>query len=464
MVIYEKIPLTCVTINHTFSSTSSSNNNNNNNIFLQQPPRTTTVIITRTTDSPCSPLSPTVSSPPPPFQSGNIIMNFTNTTNNKSRRSKSSQNIFSSCQCRGSNASNNDDDYLLVDGNAGDCKKVRDVDKKNINIYKDDSENPPSISVVGVDSFGKDNEKVLLEDGPPTATGGDDPSGGISGGRNRSRSISRRNSVASHLYTNFRRMSMARLSPLSLSLMSSEPLDDGGGIKNIEDYPIDGGYDDDGTAGDFGGDDTEKDIDDDENDKNRPNIDQVNNNLVCNNNNNNGNNEDLNNNPMVMMRLSKDDYDYDDDRYHQTHISTSTTSPSLKVTSSFVRRLPSTMRRESKFFPGRIRKRVILKNGNVNLSPEHVDKRHRRFLQDMFTTMVDIRWRWNLAVFTAGFLLSWLGFAVVWWLIAFSHSDFEHQSDNTWTPCINNLHSFASAILFSIETQHTIGILLLLID
>ncbi|OTF76259.1 hypothetical protein BLA29_002421, partial [Euroglyphus maynei] len=114
-------------------------------------------------------------------------------------------------------------------------------------------------------------------------------------------------------------------------------------------------------------------------------------------------------------------------------------------------------RRESKFFPGRIRKRVILKNGNINLCPEHVDKRSRRYLQDTFTTMVDIRWRWNLLVFALGFLISWFGFSVIWWLIAFSHSDFEHLHDEEWTPCVANLRNFASAILFSIETQHTIG-------
>ncbi|KAH7646298.1 hypothetical protein HUG17_1836 [Dermatophagoides farinae] len=114
-------------------------------------------------------------------------------------------------------------------------------------------------------------------------------------------------------------------------------------------------------------------------------------------------------------------------------------------------------RRESKFFPGRIRKRVILKNGNINLCPEHVDKRSRRYLQDTFTTMVDIRWRWNLLVFAMGFLGSWFGFSIIWWLIAFSHSDFEHLHDEEWTPCVANLRNFASAILFSIETQHTIG-------
>ena len=114
--------------------------------------------------------------------------------------------------------------------------------------------------------------------------------------------------------------------------------------------------------------------------------------------------------------------------------------------------------KETKIFPGRIKKRVVLKNGNVNLCKEHIDKRSKRYLQDLFTTMVDIQWRWNLLVFAMGFGLSWLGFAVLWWLIAFSHSDFDHLNNETWVPCVNNVKSFASAFLFSIETQHTIGI------
>lgn len=50
-------------------------------------------------------------------------------------------------------------------------------------------------------------------------------------------------------------------------------------------------------------------------------------------------------------------------------------------------------------------------------------------------------------------------FALIWWLIAFTHGDFEpaHQANGDWRPCVSELHSFASCFLFSIETQHTIG-------
>ncbi|CAN8030995.1 unnamed protein product, partial [Ixodes persulcatus] len=111
---------------------------------------------------------------------------------------------------------------------------------------------------------------------------------------------------------------------------------------------------------------------------------------------------------------------------------------------------------KAKIIPSRARKRVIFKNGSVNLSKEHVYKRSQRYLQDIFTTLVDIQWRWNLMVFSMGFILSWLVFAIIWWLIMFAHGDFDpHEGD--WTPCIVDVTSFTSAFLFSLETQHTIG-------
>ena len=128
---------------------------------------------------------------------------------------------------------------------------------------------------------------------------------------------------------------------------------------------------------------------------------------------------------------------------------------------------------------------------------------------------MDIQWRWTLLIFTASFVLSWLAFAVLWWLIAFTHGDLEpdhlpgnfistnvvyyyyfffcvcvysrnlisccanlqtpcdirhrwwrhclfcilldNQAASGWKPCVGNIHGFASTFLFSIETQHTIG-------
>lgn len=47
-------------------------------------------------------------------------------------------------------------------------------------------------------------------------------------------------------------------------------------------------------------------------------------------------------------------------------------------------------------------------------------------------THIDTQWRWTLLTFGLSFILSWLFFAVIWWLIAFTHGDleFSHLPDN----------------------------------
>uniref|UniRef100_A0A4Y0BMU4 Inwardly rectifying k+ channel n=1 Tax=Anopheles funestus TaxID=62324 RepID=A0A4Y0BMU4_ANOFN len=109
------------------------------------------------------------------------------------------------------------------------------------------------------------------------------------------------------------------------------------------------------------------------------------------------------------------------------------------------------------------RKRAILKNGDCNVVLSRPPRQHLRFLQDIFTTLVDAQWRWTLLVFAFSFVGSWLFFAVIWWLISYTHGDLEelhlpdNQSEIGWIPCVYNIYSFTSAFLFSIETQHTIG-------
>ncbi|XP_076332216.1 G protein-activated inward rectifier potassium channel 4-like [Tachypleus tridentatus] len=113
--------------------------------------------------------------------------------------------------------------------------------------------------------------------------------------------------------------------------------------------------------------------------------------------------------------------------------------------------------RETKVIPSYHRRRLVLKNGTTNVTIKHISKRRQRYLQDLFITLVDIQWRWNLLVFAMGFITTWLGFGIIWWLITFSHGDFEHMNDKNWEPCVHNIKSFTSAFLFSLETQHTIG-------
>ncbi|KAH3872172.1 G protein-activated inward rectifier potassium channel 3-like [Dreissena polymorpha] len=116
-------------------------------------------------------------------------------------------------------------------------------------------------------------------------------------------------------------------------------------------------------------------------------------------------------------------------------------------------------RRHDRHYSKRMRRRLVYKNGEVNITQTNIRKRRRRYLADIFTTLVDIQWRYNLLVFTLAFISSWMFFALGWWLICFQHGDLDETNikNQNFTPCVREIKSFISAILFSIETQHTIG-------
>lgn len=99
--------------------------------------------------------------------------------------------------------------------------------------------------------------------------------------------------------------------------------------------------------------------------------------------------------------------------------------------------------------------RFVAKNGACNVAHTNI-REQGRFLQDVFTTLVDLKWIHTLIIFTMSFLCSWLLFGMVWWLVAFAHGDLDQQGDD-FVPCVTDIHSFSSAFLFSIEVQVTIG-------
>nr|XP_039261151.1 inward rectifier potassium channel 2-like isoform X2 [Styela clava] len=101
--------------------------------------------------------------------------------------------------------------------------------------------------------------------------------------------------------------------------------------------------------------------------------------------------------------------------------------------------------------------RFIKKSGHCNVSHAHLSDKPQRFMADIFTTCVDLRWRWNLLLFSTAFIIR-LFFGLLYWLIAHVHGDFVEGGNET--ACINNLEAsapFTSAFLFSLETQTTIG-------
>ncbi|XP_065117430.1 ATP-sensitive inward rectifier potassium channel 14 [Paramisgurnus dabryanus] len=128
------------------------------------------------------------------------------------------------------------------------------------------------------------------------------------------------------------------------------------------------------------------------------------------------------------------------------------------------------------------RRRFVGKDGRCNVTFVNMSDRGQRYLTDLFTTCVDIRWRWMFVVFTLSFLLSWLLFGFAFWLIAAAHGDLAPPAssspssissslapleaergygpavtEETEEHCFQQVNSFMAAFLLSLETQTSIG-------
>ncbi|XP_074552365.1 ATP-sensitive inward rectifier potassium channel 12 [Halichoeres trimaculatus] len=124
-----------------------------------------------------------------------------------------------------------------------------------------------------------------------------------------------------------------------------------------------------------------------------------------------------------------------------------------------------------------VRSRFVKKNGQCNVLFTNMEEKRQRYLADIFTTCVDVRWRYLLLLFCSSFLLSWLFFGVIFYTVSLAHGDFERQKGDGFAagtlhgpssghpaggqtqkiPCILHVQGFIGALLFSMETQTTIG-------
>ncbi|XP_037323584.2 G protein-activated inward rectifier potassium channel 3-like [Pungitius pungitius] len=105
---------------------------------------------------------------------------------------------------------------------------------------------------------------------------------------------------------------------------------------------------------------------------------------------------------------------------------------------------------------GNMRQRYVTKDGKcrVNLGPI-ADK--SRFISDIFTTVVDLKFSWFLLVFTMCYILTWVAFGGIYFFGAWLRDDIAHVHDPEWKACFQNVDTFLSALLLSLESQRTIG-------
>lgn len=100
--------------------------------------------------------------------------------------------------------------------------------------------------------------------------------------------------------------------------------------------------------------------------------------------------------------------------------------------------------------------RYVRKEGNCNVVFRHVPESWLLFVTDIFTTLVEIRWRVMFLIFALSYILSWFFFGVLFWIIALAHGDINGNVDDL-DVCVYEVRGFTAAFLFSLETQTTIG-------
>ncbi|CAG5897636.1 unnamed protein product [Menidia menidia] len=101
--------------------------------------------------------------------------------------------------------------------------------------------------------------------------------------------------------------------------------------------------------------------------------------------------------------------------------------------------------------------RFVSKTGQCNIHFANMDEKSQRYISDIFTTCVDIRWRYMFLLFSLVFVVSWLTFGLAFWIIGLLHGDMEDREGDNFVPCVSQVNTFVAAFLFSIETQTTIG-------
>ncbi|XP_039206441.1 G protein-activated inward rectifier potassium channel 4-like [Crotalus tigris] len=102
------------------------------------------------------------------------------------------------------------------------------------------------------------------------------------------------------------------------------------------------------------------------------------------------------------------------------------------------------------------RQRYVTKVGKCKVSLGNIQEK-KRFLSDIFTTIVDLKYRWFLFIFSMCYIITWVVFGITYYLDAWIRDDINHIGDVEWKACIENIDNFISALLFSVESQRTIG-------
>ncbi|XP_014877171.1 ATP-sensitive inward rectifier potassium channel 15 [Poecilia latipinna] len=104
-----------------------------------------------------------------------------------------------------------------------------------------------------------------------------------------------------------------------------------------------------------------------------------------------------------------------------------------------------------------VQRRIVSKDGHNNVQIDNVEGMVKLYLHDIWTTVVDMKWRYKLTLFASTFVMTWFIFGVFFFFIGMGNGDFDSWHNSTHTPCVVNVNTLTGAFLFSLESQTTIG-------
>ncbi|KAM3602197.1 uncharacterized protein V6R79_026033 [Siganus canaliculatus] len=104
-----------------------------------------------------------------------------------------------------------------------------------------------------------------------------------------------------------------------------------------------------------------------------------------------------------------------------------------------------------------VQRRIVSKDGHNNVRIDNVEGMVKLYLHDIWTTVVDMKWRYKLTLFASTFIMTWFIFGVIFYFIGMGNGDYEVSGNSSHTPCVMNVGTLTGAFLFSLESQTTIG-------
>ncbi|CAG5870781.1 ATP-sensitive inward rectifier potassium channel 15 [Menidia menidia] len=104
-----------------------------------------------------------------------------------------------------------------------------------------------------------------------------------------------------------------------------------------------------------------------------------------------------------------------------------------------------------------VQRRIVSKDGHNKVRIDNVEGMVKLYLHDIWTTVVDMKWRYKLTLFASTFVMTWFIFGVFFYFIGMGNGDFDVEHNSTHVPCLMNVETLTGAFLFSLESQTTIG-------